>query len=67
MVENSAEQEEQCILDTYEPAPVYESDPDGGNIQDIAVVSYQAALEVLELLRLFSSSESSSIYNEISR
>ena len=43
---------EQCILDTYEPAPLYESDSEGG-IQDVAVVSYQAALEVLELLRLF--------------
>jgi len=41
------------MLNTYEPAPVYESDPDGDDIRDIAVVAYQAALEVLELLRLF--------------
>ena len=40
-------------MDIFEPAPVYESDPDGDDIQDIAIVSYQAALEVLELLRLF--------------
>ena len=53
VVENSAEQEEQCILDTYEPAPVYESEPDGDDIQDIAVLPYQTALKVLELLRLF--------------
>ena len=30
-----------------------ESHSDGGDIQDVAVVSYQAALEVLELLRHF--------------
>jgi len=57
VVENSAKQEEQCILNTYEPAPVHESDPAGDDIQDdiqdIAVVSYRAALEVLELLRFF--------------
>jgi len=49
MVENSAEQEEQCILNTYD----YESHSDGGDIQDVAVISYQAALEDLERIRQF--------------
>jgi len=48
VVENSAEYEEQCILDTYEPAPVYESDADVNDIQVVAVVAYQVAREVLE-------------------
>ena len=49
MVENSAEQEEQFILNTYD----YESHSDGGDIQDVAVISYQAALEDLERIRQF--------------
>ena len=53
VVENSAEEGEQHILDTYEPAPVHESDSDAGDIQDVAVISCKAALEALELLRLF--------------
>ena len=53
VVENLAEEGEQRILDTYEPAPVYESDSDAGDIQDVAVISCKAALEALELLRLF--------------
>ena len=52
-MENSAEEEEQRILDTYQPAPVYESDSDAGDIQDVPVISCKAALEGLELLRLF--------------
>jgi len=36
----------------FKPSPLYESDSNGG-IQDVAVVFYQAALEALELLRLF--------------
>ena len=52
VVENSAEEEEQRILDTYQPAPVYESDSDAGDIQDVPVTSCNAALEGLEPRRL---------------
>ncbi|KAF8422176.1 hypothetical protein EV426DRAFT_706320 [Tirmania nivea] len=53
VVENSSEEEEQCILDTYEPAPLHESDSEGDDTPDIPLVSYAAALEGLETLRLF--------------
>ena len=52
VVENSAEEDKQRTLDTYVPA-VHESDPDVDYIQDVLVISYKAALDGLELLRLF--------------
>ena len=51
-MENSAEEEEQRILDSDEPDPGYESDSDAGDIQDVPVTSCNAALEGLELRRL---------------
>jgi len=51
--ENSVEVEEQRILDTYEPTPVYESHSDADNARDVPVISYKATLEGLELFRLF--------------
>ena len=50
MVENSAEEEEQRILDTYESAHLYESDSD---TPDVPVISYTEALTFLAGLRLF--------------
>ncbi|KAF8431736.1 hypothetical protein BGX38DRAFT_1146566 [Terfezia claveryi] len=43
-------EEEQRILDTYEPAPLQESDSDS---DDIPSISYKLALGALETLRLF--------------
>ena len=53
MVTNSPEDEEQCILDTCEPAPLHESDSESDNTADIPVISYKAALDGLEGLSLF--------------
>ncbi|KAF8453669.1 hypothetical protein BGX38DRAFT_392308 [Terfezia claveryi] len=50
IVTNSIAEEEQRILDTYEPAPLQESDSDS---DDIPSISYKVALEALETLRLF--------------
>ena len=43
--ENSAEEEEQRILDTYEPAPLHESDSDPDDTPDVPVISYLAVLK----------------------
>jgi len=53
VVENSPKEEEQRILDTYEPTPVHESDSGADNIQDVPVIPYKTALEGLEALRFF--------------
>ena len=53
VVENSAEEEEQRILDTYDPAPLHESDSDPDDISDVPVISYQVAPDCIEALRLF--------------
>ena len=49
------EEEEQCVLDTYEPASLHESDSDAENFRDVPVISckFRAALEGLEFLHLF--------------
>ena len=52
VVENSVEVEDQRALDTYEPNPVYESDPDADNVPDVPVISHEAVPADLELLRL---------------
>jgi hypothetical protein len=39
-VENSVEVEEQRILDTYEPIPVYESDSDADNTESRSARDY---------------------------
>jgi len=51
--ENSAEEEEQRILDAYEPAPLHESDSDPDDTPDVPVISYQVALGSIEVLLLF--------------
>ena len=48
MVANSAEEEEQRILDTYEPAPVHESDSDADDTPVAPVISYKVAFENLQ-------------------
>ena len=53
VVENSAEEEEQRILDTYEPAALHESDSEADEISNVLIISYIAALDFLEGLRLF--------------
>ena len=50
VVENSVAEAEQRILGTYEPAPLQESDFEP---EDILEITYQAALDSLEVLRLF--------------
>ena len=52
-MENSSEEEKQRILDTYEPAPLHESDSEGDDTPDVPLVSYAAALEGLETLCRF--------------
>jgi len=47
------EEEEQRILDTYGPILLQGSDSNPEGIQDVPIISYQAALEGLETLRLF--------------
>ena len=53
VVENSAEEEEQRILGTYEPAALHESDSEADEISNVPIISYTAALDFLEGLRLF--------------
>ncbi|KAF8457958.1 hypothetical protein BGX38DRAFT_1138959 [Terfezia claveryi] len=54
VVENSVEEEEQCILDTYERAPLHESDSDADGTPDGPLSHIQLRLrEGLEALRLF--------------
>ena len=53
VVENSVVEEEQRILDTYDPTPIQESDSDPDDIPVVPVISYKTALEGLEALRLF--------------
>ena len=52
MVASSAEEGEQRILDTYEPAPVHESDSDLDGTPNIPVIPYHGALESVETPRL---------------
>ena len=40
-------------LDTYESAPLHESDSEAGDTPDVPIISYTAALEFLDGLRLF--------------
>jgi len=40
-------------LDTYESAPLHESDSEPGDTPDVPSISYTAALEFLDGLRLF--------------
>jgi len=47
------EEEAQRILDTYEPILLEDSDPHLEDMQDVPIISDQAALEGLEALRLF--------------
>ena len=56
IVENSAEEEEHRILDTYESAHLYESDSD---TPDVPIISDTEALDLLEGLRRLSSSKPS--------
>ena len=46
------EEEKQRILDTYEPILLQDSDSDPEGMQDVPIISYQAALEGLEALYL---------------
>ena len=55
---NSAEEEEQYILDTYELAPAHESDSDQDDTPDVPVISGKVSLESLEALPLPSSKSS---------
>jgi len=41
------------ILDPYEPILLQDSDANPEGMQDVPIISYQAALEGLEALRLF--------------
>jgi len=52
VVENSAEEEEQCMLDTYGPA-LSMSLILMREIQDVPIVPYRVAREGVEVLRLF--------------
>ena len=53
VVENSVEEEEQRILDTYEPAALHESDSEADEISNVPMISDTAALDFLEGLSLF--------------
>lgn len=53
VIEYSVEEEKQCILDTYDPTTIEESDCDLDEIPSIPVISYKTALESLKALHLF--------------
>ena len=46
-VENSAEEEEQRILDTYEPAALHEWDSEADDISDVPIIPIQQRLTSL--------------------
>ena len=48
-----AEEQRTCILDTYEPILLQNSDSDPEGMQDVRIISYQTALAGLEALCLF--------------
>ena len=56
--------EEQGILDVYEPAPLHESDSGPDGIPVAPVISHQAALEGLEVLCLFRLQNRHGIYKK---